>query len=131
VLPWLVSKEGLNQESLNLLVERVGRELARDKGPSVDLDAVALALGDHASSTLAVSALLEFLESQGIAVDSGPSAELAPLLRDVLALARSERSRGVEVRIATLAERLGVEPRLVRVALLYAEVLMRGTALKG
>jgi hypothetical protein len=114
------------EENLVEFAERVGLSLSSERGIRVTLDEVAEALGERASDTAAVSALLDYLESRGVDVDTGPSPDLIQVLRNVLHVARSERSRGVKVQVASIASKLQVEPRLVRVALLYAEVLMRG-----
>lgn len=115
--------------TLEVLVERYGAALlerSRSQGGSVSLDEVATVLGDHAGNTELVSRVLEVFETEGQAVEAESSPELGGLLGQVLTLARQERAAGRSVGISALAGALQVEPRLVRVALLYAEVLMRG-----
>jgi lactam utilization protein B len=113
-------------ENLVEFAEKVGLSLSSERGIRVTLDEVAEALGERASDTAAVSALLDYLESRGVDVDAGPSPDLIQLLRNVLQIARSEKTQGRKVQVGSIAEKLQMEPRLVRVALLYAEVLMRG-----
>lgn len=119
----------IEKPPLAVLVERFASELqqrSRAPGDTISLDEVAVVLGDHAGNTELVSRVLDVLEAQGCDVDAGPGLELGGLLKQILVLARQERSAGRSVGISALAEALELEPRLVRVALLYAEVLMRG-----
>jgi hypothetical protein len=121
-----VKADGSPEESPESYAKRVGEVLARDSGLQLSLDEVAHSLGDRASDVRFVAALLDFLEERGVRVESGESPALAPLLREVLTTARQARLHGEVARVSVIAEQLQVEPRLVRVALLYAEVLMRG-----
>jgi hypothetical protein len=121
-----VTQDAPKDESPESYAQRVGESLARDPNFQPSLEAVAQVLGDRASDVRFVSALLDFLEGHGLDVDAGESPQLAPLLRDVLGSARAIRLEGTPPRVSIIAERLEMEPRLVRVALLYAEVLMRG-----
>jgi hypothetical protein len=118
---------GEGDEALGDFASKIGRELLENgSSTSISLDEVAARLGDKASDTSIVAAVLDFLESEGATVDAGPSPDLVRILRDVLVTARLVKSQGASLRVASIAEKLDVEPRLVRVALLYAEVLMRG-----
>lgn len=115
--------------ALEVLAERFASELLDQRkatGVAISLDDVAAVLGEHAGNTELVSSVLDDLETRGCTIDPGPRPELGGLLKQVLTLARQERAAGRSVGISALAESLELEPRLVRVALLYAEVLMRG-----
>lgn len=95
-------------------------------GRRVSLDAIAEALGPMASSTPHINALMDQLESQGATVEAGELPDLRGLLARVLESARAKRALGAPASVDSIALELGLEARLVRVALLYAEVLMRG-----
>lgn len=97
-----------------------------ESGKAVSLDAIAEALGRRAGSPPHINALIERLEVLGASIETGDLPDLRGLLARVLGCARGLRARSLSPSVDAIALELGLEPRLVRVALLYGEVLMRG-----
>ncbi|OQX67939.1 MAG: hypothetical protein B6A08_12785 [Sorangiineae bacterium NIC37A_2] len=116
------------EESPELVAVRLAEALI-DAGEGISLDRIAEALGPLAISPPHISALIDRLEEKGVAVQTGEIPDLGDLLGRVLRAARERRRQGLTVSTVALGAELNLEPRLVRVALLYAEVLMRGRPL--
>lgn len=115
-------------ESPEIVAVRLAEALV-EGGERISLDRIAEALGPLAISPPHISALIDRLEEKGIEVEAGQIPDLGELLGKVLGAARARRREGLAVSTVALGAELDLEPRLVRVALLYAEVLMRGRPL--
>lgn len=115
-------------ESPEIVAVRLAEALVAG-GERISLDRIAEALGPLAISPPHISALIDRLEEKGIEVEAGQIPDLGELLGKVLGAARARRREGLAVSTVALGAELDLEPRLVRVALLYAEVLMRGRPL--
>ncbi len=115
-------------ESPEVVAVRLAETLI-DAGQDLSLDRIAEALGPLAISPPHISALIDRLEEKGVEVQTGEIPDLGNLLGRVLGAARARRREGLTVSTVALGAELNLEPRLVRVALLYAEVLMRGRPL--
>lgn len=107
-------------------LDRVLAQLTVDGQRSVSLDEIGEAIGLDWATADQIESLFQKLEAQGFAVADESPASLAPLLAQVLAAARELRTAGLGKTPSSIAERTGLTPRQVRVALLYGEVLGRG-----
>lgn len=109
------------------VLSRLGLEGPHAAAPrTVSLDEIGEAIGLEWASPDRVEALFVSLEASGHRIGDVEAVDLGPWLVRTLAAARSERAAGRSVTPRALAEVTGLEPRQVRVALLYADVLARG-----
>ncbi len=107
-------------------LDRVVAQLSVDGPRTVSLDQIGEAIGLDWATAAQIEHLFQKLEARGFAVADESPASLAPLLARVLAAARELRTAGLAKTPSSIAERTGLTPREVRVALLYGEVLGRG-----
>lgn len=108
-------------------VERVLGELLKDGPRVVSLDEIGEAIGVEWATPVQIEELFGRLEESGASVGDPEVASLSPLLVRVLGVARELKARGQRIDPTSIAARAGLTPREVRVALLYGEVLSRGT----
>lgn len=109
-------------------VPRVLKELLAGGPRAVTLDEIGDAIGLELASPQQIELLFDRLEAAGATVVQPPPGSLFPQLRRVLDAARQLRSTGQMTEITAIAHLTGLSAREVRVALLYGEVLGRGSS---
>jgi hypothetical protein len=104
-------------------LKKMTTALLPDGPRALTLDEIGEVIGTQAVGADLVEALIDHLQSLGAEVRGGEDKDLAPLLRDVLSVARTLRLEGQTLSPQKIAERSGISARAVKVALLYARVL--------
>ncbi|MCH2108970.1 MAG: hypothetical protein MK135_06545 [Polyangiaceae bacterium] len=113
-----------NSQHLMAFVQKISKRLDMSRD-FISIDALGEAIGTDQASYEEIDALIHWLEEQGHEVGDATGASLKEALQRVLMMARKLKSEGREASQQAIATELGITPREVRVALLYAEVLAR------
>ncbi len=110
--------------------ERIVGTLVAAHDSNVTIDAIGAAIGDASVSQADIEAILEALEAAGLRVVSGNEGRegtgVAQLRLVVPAARRLRTTQGRPATVAEIAVETGLEPGVVRAALLLAKVMSRG-----
>ena len=107
------------------LYDLILKQLRQRSAHSITLDELGDVVGVRSITAAQIEALIVALEEAGVAVGGDQQPDLKQLLKTVLHTALMLRKQGERPNAAKIAEKSGLSPSAVKIALLYSEVIRK------
>ena len=103
----------------------VMQQLRNRSASSITLDELGDMIGVRTITAAQIETLIVALEEAGVTVGGDQQPDLKQLLKTVVLTALELRRQGVRPTAAKIAEKSGLSPQAVKIALLYSEVIRK------